>query len=111
MTMKVAIIGSRDLVINDLEKYLPFNTTEIVSGGAKGIDECAKKYAEQKSIPIKIFLPEYEKFGKRAPLVRNIQIIEYADTVVAFWNGISRGTKYVIDNCKAKGKEIKVYKF
>ena len=40
--MKVAVIGSRNLVVQDLEKYLPEETTEIVSGGAKGIDTCAK---------------------------------------------------------------------
>lgn len=107
--MKVAVIGSRELTINGLEKYLPPETTEIVSGGAKGVDTCAENYAKQKNIKIKIFLPEYEKYGKSAPLKRNIQIIDYADTVVAFWNGKSRGTKYVIDKCKEKGKKIKVY--
>ena len=43
--MKVAVIGSRGLTVSDLGKYLPENTTEIVSGGAKGIDTCARNYA------------------------------------------------------------------
>lgn len=43
--MKIAVIGSRGLRVNNLEKYLPKNTTEIVSGGAIGIDTCAKNYA------------------------------------------------------------------
>ena len=108
--MKVAVIGSRGLVVNDLEKYLPSDTSEIVSGGAKGIDTCAEQYARNRNIPIKIFLPEYEKYGRGAPLKRNLQIIDYADTVFAFWDGTSRGTKYVIDKCQEKGKPIKIFK-
>ena len=107
--MKVAVIGSRGLVINDLGKYLPPDTTEIVSGGAIGIDACAQQYAREKSIPLKVFLPEYDKNGRNAPLKRNVQIIDYADTVVAFWDGISRGTKFVIENCRTKGKPITVF--
>lgn len=44
--MKIAIIGSRGLHVNDLEKYLPENVTEIVSGGARGIDSDARAYAQ-----------------------------------------------------------------
>lgn len=45
VTMKIAIIGSRDITVPDLEPYLPENTTEIISGGARGADACAKAYA------------------------------------------------------------------
>jgi len=45
-------------------------------------------------------LPKYEKFDRSAPLKRNIEIIEYGDLVLAFWDGKSRGTKFVIDSCK-----------
>ncbi len=107
--MKTAIIGSRNLVVDDLEKIIPDNTTEIVSGGARGIDSCAKKYALEHSIKCTEFLPEYSRFGKSAPLKRNLQIIEYADIVIAIWDGKSRGTKYVIEQCKKAGKEVIVY--
>lgn len=106
--MKVAIIGSRGLTVN-LNKYIPPEITEIVSGGAKGIDSCAEKYAKENSLPIKIFLPEYDKYGRTAPLKRNIQIIDYADLVMAFWDGTSHGTKFVIDKCREKGKQIKIF--
>lgn len=107
--MKVAVIGSRNLEVDNLEKYLPKETTEIVSGGAKGVDTSAKKYALLKNIKLTEFLPEYNKYGKAAPLIRNSQIIEYADLVLAFWDGASHGTKFVIDNCEKKGVPIKVY--
>ena len=48
--MKVAIIGSRNLTVTDLENYLPEGTTEIVSGGAKGVDSCAKAFALSKGL-------------------------------------------------------------
>ena len=107
--MKTAVIGSRGLTVDDLGKYLPEGTTEIVSGGAKGIDTCAREYANSHNIKLKEFLPEYERFGRGAPLKRNLQIIEYADIVLAFWDGKSRGTKYVIDNCRTMGVEVKIY--
>jgi len=108
--MRVAVIGSRNLYVNDLEKYIPENTTEIVSGGAKGVDTSARYYALKNNIPLKEFLPEYDKYGRSAPLKRNLLIIDYADIVLAFWDGKSRGTKYVIDNCNKRNVKVVVYK-
>lgn len=106
--MKVAVIGSRGLRVDNLEKYLPKETTEIVSGGARGIDTRAREYAVKNKIKLTEFLPEYEKYGRSAPLKRNLLIIDYADYVLAFWDGKSHGTKYVIDNCKKKNKPVRV---
>ncbi len=106
--MKVAVIGSRGLRVDNLEKYLPKETTEIVSGGARGIDACAREYAVRNNIKLTEFLPEYERYGRSAPLKRNLLIIDYADYVLAFWDGKSYGTKYVIDNCKKKNKPVRV---
>lgn len=107
--MKVAVIGSRGLSVSDLGRYLPENTTEIVSGGAKGVDTSAREYAKKNGIKLTEFLPEYTRFGRSAPLKRNITIIEYSDIVLAFWDGKSRGTKFVIDNCRKLGVEVRVY--
>lgn len=108
--MKVAVIGSRELVIDELEKYLPKETTEIISGGARGIDQSAKKYALSHGIKLTEFLPEYNKYGRYAPLKRNITIIKNADLVIAFWNGASKGTKFVITNCEKMNKEVRVFR-
>ncbi|MDR1630526.1 MAG: DNA-protecting protein DprA [Oscillospiraceae bacterium] len=107
--MKVAVIGSRGLAINTLAPYLPEETAEIISGGARGIDACARDYAKQNNIPLTEFLPNYALFGRRAPLRRNITIIEHADLVLAFWDGRSRGTKFVINNCKKRGVPCMVF--
>ena len=107
--MKVAVIGSRRLQIENLGDYLPLGTTEIVSGGAKGIDACAREYAQQHGLRLTEYLPEYNRYGRAAPLKRNITIIENADLILAFWDGKSRGTKYVIDNCKKRNIPLKIY--
>ena len=96
--MRVAVIGSRGLHVENLEDYLPKDTTEIVSGGARGVDTSAREYALKHGLKLTEYLPEYGKYGRGAPLRRNIAIIEHADLVLAFWDGISKGTKYVIDN-------------
>lgn len=106
--MRAAVIGSRGLTINDLGKYLPEGVTEIVSGGAKGIDQCAREYALSHGLKLTEFLPEYDKYGKSAPLKRNITIIQNADIVLAFWDGSSRRTKFVIDNCQKLGIPLNV---
>lgn len=106
--MRVAVIGSRGLTVNDLGKYLPEGTTEIVSGGARGIDQCAREYAVAHGIKLTEFLPEYDKFGRSAPLKRNITIIQNSDMVLAFWDGKSHGTKFVIDKCGEMGREINI---
>lgn len=107
--MKVAVIGSRGLFIQNLEKYLPQGTTEIVSGGAKGIDACAREYACQAEVKLTEFLPDYQRYSRSAPLRRNLEIIDYADEVIAFWDGKSPGTKFVIEECRKRGKALTVY--
>ncbi len=106
--MKIAIIGSRNLIIAHLEDYIPKECTEIVSGGAKGIDACAAAYAQKNGLLLTEFFPDYRRYGKGAPLKRNRQIVDYADAVYAFWDQASHGTKSVIDYCKRTGKPCTV---
>ncbi len=109
--MKVAIIGTRRLS-GDLSpvvmSYIPPNATEIVSGGAEGIDCAAEKAAAALSLPMRLFLPDYSRYGRRAPLMRNLEIIRYADEVLAFWDGSSRGTMHGIAECIRSGKPVRI---
>ena len=107
--MKVAVVGSRSLCVTNLEKYLPEETTELISGGAAGVDTSAREYALAHDIPLTEFLPDYQRYGRVAPLKRNISIIENADLVLAFWDGTSRGTRFVIKNCKQRGVPIRLF--
>lgn len=106
--MKVAIVGSRGLRTAIPEEAIPKNTTLIISGAANGIDRSARAFALEHHIRILEILPDYARFGRRAPLVRNNSIVDYADYVVAIWDGSSRGTKHVIDRCRTIGKPIKI---
>lgn len=107
--MKVAIIGSRGLNIEIPDYCIPENTTQIVSGGAIGIDRKAREFAYRKGIRILEIVPDYDLYGRRAPLKRNDVIIEYSDMVVAFWDGKSGGTGYVVNRCRKTGKRVVVY--
>ena len=106
--MKLAIIGSRGITLNDIEKYLPQEIDafdEIVSGGAKGVDTAAAKFAKENGIVLTEFLPDYKLYGRGAPLK---QIAEYADEALAFWDGASRGTAYSIELFKKLSKKVTV---
>ena len=105
--MRIAIIGSRGVLNADIGKYVS-GADEIVSGGAVGVDSIAQKYAEQNNIRFTVFLPEYKLYGRAAPIVRNKLIVDYADKVVAFWDGRSKGTLSVIKYAEKTGKALEV---
>lgn len=113
--MKVAIIGSRDIpdpeaVYKLICDKVPINCTEIVSGGAEGVDKLAERYADEHGIPIKIFYPQYEKYGRNATLLRNTEIVKYADHVLAFVHGDHpRGSADTAKKCLEYGKSLKVF--
>ena len=106
--MKIAIVGSRNITVPNLGDYLPPECTELVSGGAKGVDTCARLFAETHGIPITEFLPNYARYRGGAPLVRNRQIVDYADAVIAFWDGRSKGTAHTVAYAREQGKPVTV---
>ena len=104
--MKLAIIGSRTITSVNLSDYIPADVTEIVSGGAKGIDTVAAVYAREHGIPLTEFLPDYPRYRRGAPLKRNVQIANYADEVLVFWDGVSRGTLHTVELFKKQRKPV-----
>ena len=105
--MKVAVIGSRSIFATDIGMYIS-DGDEIVSGGAVGIDSCAVEYAKKNGLKLTVFLPQYERYGRAAPIVRNKMIVDYADKIVAFWDGKSRGTLSVIKYAEKTGKPCEI---
>jgi len=103
--MKLAIIGSRG--ITELGGEIPECST-IISGGAKGVDQAAERYAQENNIQMVIHLPDYQRYGRGATHVRNKLIADSADFVLAFWDGKSKGTKSVIEYCKKQEKSYEV---
>lgn len=113
--MKVIIAGSR--VFGDYEllkekcckilsNYHP--DIEVVSGTANGADKLGERFAEEMNYPIKRFPAEWEKLGRGAGYARNVQMAFYADALIAFWDGESRGTKHMIDIAREKGLMVRV---
>lgn len=107
--MKYAIVGSRSFTnYQFIEKTLNQfdNITEIISGGAKGVDTLAEQYAKEKNIKLTIFPANWNKFGKSAGMIRNKDIINNCDVCVAFWDGESKGTTHSIAVAERKDKKL-----
>lgn len=106
--MKVAIVGSREFPDLDMvRRYvmeLPHDTI-IVSGGAKGVDSVAVKSAEILGMEVIVHLPDWSK-GKGAGFARNTLIIDDADLIRAFWDGVSHGTYDSIKKTLKAGKNL-----
>jgi len=111
--MKVIIAGSRNIegeaVIKEAVKASGFKIDEVVSGCARGVDTYGENWAIYNGIPVKRFVPDWTWYGKKAGILRNNQMAEYADALIAIWDGSSRGTKHMIEAAKKRG--LKVYIF
>lgn len=107
--MKVAVVGSRSITNADISRYIPPDADLIISGGAIGVDALAEKYADERGIKKLILYPDYELYGKSAPLIRDKLIVDHADLVVAVWDGVSSGTEFTISYAKRRNVPCEVY--
>ncbi|MCK9543719.1 MAG: DUF2493 domain-containing protein [Novosphingobium sp.] len=120
--MNIAVIGSREFK----DKNFVFQTLSgffdnqlsygnissdyvLVSGGAKGVDSWGEEFWKKHSGECIIFKPEWDKYGKSAGFIRNKLIIEKSNRIIAFWNGISKGTKHSIDLAISMDKPVDIY--
>ncbi len=115
--IKVIIAGGRDF--DDFNKLCQVcdeflqdqNNIEIVSGTYKGADLLGERYANERTYPIKQFPADWRRYGKSAGLKRNTEMAAYADALIAFWDGESKGTKHMIDLAKQACLKVKVIYF
>ena len=113
--MKLAIVGSRTLnqkqVLQVIEQVIQKSNstiTTVVTGGANGVDSIAEYYARANKLNVEVYYPLYKKYGKRAPLIRNNEIVKNCDAVLAIWDGVSKGTAYTINKAKRENKKVMV---
>jgi hypothetical protein len=107
----IAIVGSRDFP--DLDRVRRFVRSlrpdvVVVSGGAGGVDSAAICEARARGLAVEVFTPDWTHFGRAAGAIRNRQIVERADRVVAFWDGVSKGTKITIDLAQLARKPVEI---
>jgi len=109
--MRMAIVGSRDFKrldkVRQFVEDLPLDTT-VVSGNARGVDRTAEDAARLRRMRVISIPPQWDTYGKQAGFVRNREIVDHADELVAFWDGTSRGTAHSIKLARVKGIPILV---
>jgi hypothetical protein len=113
--MKVIIAGSRSIqeqtVVYTAIEQSGFMLREIVSGMAKGVDRLGEQYAKAHHLPIKRFPANWVKYGKKAGYIRNAEMADYADALIAVWDGQSRGTQHMVKLAELKNLPIFVYHY
>lgn len=111
--MKTIIAGSRDItdyqILCAAIKESGIVITEVVSGGARGVDTLGERYAKENNLPLTRKPAEWDKYGKAAGALRNIQMAEESQALIAVWNG-SRGTQHMIGVAQDKGLKVHVHK-
>lgn len=114
-----AVVGSRCLTDRELvfgtldtfedEEKVRF-IAKVVTGGAMGADRFAEAWARERGVPCTVVRPDYDKHEpKRAPLIRNDEIVRLSHEVIAFWDGQSTGTNYVIQRAMRHHKPVHVF--
>ena len=106
--MKLLIVGSRSIKDFDFSPYISQEVDTIISGGAKGVDTLAEKLADKLHISKYIMRPQYDIYGRAAPIKRNEQMVSIADAVLVVWDGQSRGTQNTIRFAKKLNKPLTV---
>ena len=116
--MRIIVAGGRDfnsyeMLEKELKSIIDTNkdeNIEIVSGCARGADTLGIKFAKENNIPIKFFPALWDQYDKSAGMIRNKQMAEYGDFLLAFWDGKSHGTRFVIEQAQKQGKKIRVFR-
>jgi hypothetical protein len=88
---------------------------EIISGTARGADELGEIFAEEHNISVIKFPADWDTYGKSAGYRRNAEMALYAKEdngiLIAFWDGISKGTNHMIDLAKKYGLKVFVVNY
>jgi hypothetical protein len=114
--MKLAIVGTKtftdyDFFERTIEETYDIDTiSEIISGGATGVDTLAEIFAKKFQIRFTVYKPDWAQYGKQAGYIINKLIVEDAHECIAFWDNVSKGTKLSIDIANKENKPCKIIK-
>jgi hypothetical protein len=87
-----------------------FQISTVVSGTARGVDQCGEGWAALNGVPIVRYPADWGKWGKAAGYRRNVQMAENADAVIVVWDGQSKGAMHMAQIAKDRGLSLKVFK-
>ena len=111
--MKVIIAGSRSItdekILFRALEQCGFDITEVVCGLARGADALGRCHAICSDLGLKEFPADWKKYGRRAGYIRNEEMAQYADALLALWDGSSPGTKHMIEQAKKYKLKVFVY--
>jgi hypothetical protein len=112
--MKTIIAGSRSITcfeaVRNAIEVSGIPISEVVSGMACGVDSLGEEWARLRGIPIRRFPAKWDQLGKSAGYKRNTEMADYADALIACWDGTSKGTKHMIDLARSKGLKVFVFR-
>ena len=110
--LNVIIAGSRNFNNYEVLKYVCDKLLErrlaegykitIISGHAKGADTLGELYAKERGFDVRIFEPDWKRYGKRAGGIRNGKMAEVGNALIAFPLGESPGTRDMIKKATEK---------
>lgn len=106
--MKLLILGSRKITDFDLSPYVSNEVDTIITGGAKGVDCLAERYADLHRLSKYIIRPQYNIYGRAAPILRNELMVNIADEVLIIWDGHSKGTLRALKYSEKTNKPMRV---
>ncbi len=115
--LKLIVAGGREfndyhrlskVLFDYAETITGYDSISIVSGMARGADALAYRFAKTHSMPCHEFPANWDKHGKSAGYIRNTEMANFADALVAFWDGKSRGTKHMIETMQKLGKPVQI---
>lgn len=114
--LNVIVAGGRDFnnyqLLSDKLDHLLSSVDKkdviLIVGGAKGADTLGKQYAEDNGINYQVMNADWDTHGKKAGVLRNIEMAKVANALVAFWDGESSGTKHMIEEARRKDLKVRV---
>ena len=111
--MKTIVAGSRGVTnpkhLIDALCECGWWPTEVVSGTARGADQMGEAWAYSNRVPVRRFPADWNRHGKIAGMLRNAEMANYAEALIALWYGESRGTKNMIDTARRQGLKVHVH--
>lgn len=113
--MKIIIAGGRDFnnyyilekVLNSFKGFID----EVISGDARGADELGARWATYNNIHVNHFPADWDYYGHAAGFIRNIEMADNADALIAFWDSKSKGTEHMIKTMQLKKKPYRVFDY